>query len=159
MEKKDLYKLELTIFTIICLIIIGLLYIINVDAIVEGYNSSEWLFYVTLIEIFLIICISSMTSYIFHEWFKQEMLYFSDLPFLFGFTFLILIFGICIDLLFFLTFFTLGDTMTLILMKAREIMILLTVLPMVYLSLSMFLYDFSLKSKFEKLKKERRIFE
>ncbi|MFX1445707.1 MAG: hypothetical protein ACFFHV_20010 [Promethearchaeota archaeon] len=154
MERKDLYKLKLTISTILGLIVIGCFYIINVDAIVEGFSTTEGMIYVVLIEIFLIVCISSMTVYMFHEWFKQEMQYLSDLPFLFAAFFLFLVFGKILDLLFFLTFFTLGDLMTLLLMKARWLIGVLTVLPMLFLSIGMLLYYLSLKEKFDNLKNE-----
>jgi hypothetical protein len=161
MNKKDKIQLKLTIITISGLVIIGLLFMLNIKQIKDGYFLMITLygigsyFYAVMIELILIGCLSSMTIYIYREWFNQKEQYFSDIPFLFGAFFHVLVFGKLLDLLFFLTFFTIEEEMQLILMKARWLVGVLTVLPMLYLSLGMFLYYISLREKYPKFNDKR----
>lgn len=155
MNKKELYKLYLSLAAILGLIIVGLLYILNVDSVIKGYMETEGMIWVVVIIMFRVIVLFIGTFYIFKQWFGQEELYFSDLPFLFGILFFTLIIGKLLDLLFFITYFTLGFESTLFLMKIRFIVLVLTLIPMIYLSVGMILYYFSLKNKFENLKIEK----
>jgi hypothetical protein len=155
MKKKELYKLYISLATILGLIFVGILYIINIDSVVEGYIETEGMLWVVIIILIRICTLSIGSWYIFHQWFGQEEVYLSDLPFLFGILFFILIFGKLLDLLFFLTFFTLGLEGTILLMKIRFIVLILTLIPMIYLSIGMILYYFSLKNKYESLKEEK----
>ena len=88
--------------------------------------------------------------YLFHKWFKQEAQYLSDIPFLLGMFFLILIFGKAIDLLWDLTFFTFHDDIVLVFLKFRFFIIIFEVAPLLYLGMEIIF--FRLEDRFNKLK-------
>ena len=153
MTKKNMYKGLVSVSTILGIVACSVLYYLYYEPFYNGYMQTEGMFGVVLIILFRIILIFGITAYMFHEWFKQEMQYLSDLPFLFGTFFLILIFGKVLDLLFFVTFFTIDAS--LFIMKVRFFVAILTLIPMMYLSIGMILYYFSLKNKYEKLNNEK----
>ena len=90
----------------------------------------------------------------FHQWFKQEAQFLSDIPCLFGSFFLFLIFGKFVDLVFDLTFFTLEQETVLLLIKIRYIIIILNLIPMIFLGIEMIFYAISLKKEHKKLRNE-----
>ncbi|GAH00326.1 unnamed protein product, partial [marine sediment metagenome] len=75
-----------------------------------------------------------MTLIVFRQWFKQDKLHYSDISFLFGLFFLGLMFGKCLDLLYKLTYFTADNDNILILLKFRYILIILTIIPLIFIS-------------------------
>lgn len=155
MLKKNLYMGGIFFLAVLGSIMIVILYTINMKAIYQGYTQTEGTFEVVtliLIRIFLLI---GMTWTMFRKWYKQEDHYFADLPFLFGLFFFFLIYGKFLDLLFDLTFFILEEQMVLFLLKIRFFVVILTLFPMIYLSIGMFLYNLSLKEKHEKLHVEK----
>jgi hypothetical protein len=91
------------------------------------------------------------------QWFKQEEQYFSDLPFLFGLFFLLLVFGKALDMYNAFIFFQVGELMVLIITKIRFIIMILDFLPMIYLSIGMILFSLSLKEKNRSLRDEKRL--
>lgn len=101
--------------------------------------------YITLISAVILLIIA---FYIFNQWFKQEQQYLSDIPFLFGFFFLVYSFGKALDLLTYLVYFKIGKDEWLLIIKIRYFVVITTFLPMIYLSMAMFLFYLSLKDKF-----------
>lgn len=130
----------------------SLMYLTEINRTLNHVEGAWTVLIVILIKIGIL---TGMTSYVLHQWFKQEIQYLSDIPFLFGLFFLFLIFGKFFDLLFFLTYFTLDEANSLFLLKTRFFMAILTLFPMMFLSIGMLLYYLSLKDKFKKLKSEK----
>lgn len=155
MIKKNLYMGVISLLAVLGTIMITILYAINMSAIYDGYTQTEGIFEVVILILIRIFLLAGMTWVMFRKWYKQEDHYFADLPFLFGLFFFFLIFGKFLDLLFDLTFFTLEKDMVLFLLKIRFFVVILTLFPMIYLSIGMFLYNLSLKEKHEKLHVEK----
>lgn len=155
MLKKNLYMGVIFLFAVLGSIMIVILYAINMTAIHQGYKQTEGIVEVVTIILIRIFLLTGMTWTMFRKWYKQDDHYFADLPLLFGLFFFILIFGKLLDLLFDLTFFILEKEMVLFLLKIRFFVVILTLLPMIYLSIGMFLYNLSLKEKHEKLRVEK----
>ena len=155
MLKKKLYMVVNSLLEVLGTIMITILYAINMSAIYDGYTQTEGIFEVVILILIRIFLLAGMTWVMFRKWYKQEDHYFADLPFLFGLFFFFLIFGKFLDLLFDLTFFTLEKDMVLFLLKIRFFVVILTLFPMIYLSIGMFLYNLSLKEKHEKLRVEK----
>ena len=145
----------ISLLAVLGTIMITILYAINMSAIYDGYTQTEGIFEVVILILIRIFLLAGMTWVMFRKWYKQEDHYFADLPFLFGLFFFFLIFGKFLDLLFDLTFFTLEKDMVLFLLKIRFFVVILTLFPMIYLSIGMFLYNLSLKEKHEKLRVEK----
>jgi len=117
--------------------------IVNSIATVEGI----WDFIiVTLIRICIV---TGMALFMIRKWFKQEEQYLSDLPFLFGVFFLILIFAKLLDILYGLTFYTAEPDAVFSIIKIRFLIAIVNLLPMLYLSIGMLLYYLSLKEKYK----------
>lgn len=155
MLKKQLYKCLIIAIIITGVISILTLFVIYTSEINQSLNNVEGAWIVLFIILFRIAILSGMTFYVFQKWFKQEAQYLSDLPSLFGFFFLFLIFGKFLDLLFDLTYFTLEDDGVLFILKIRFFIAVLTLFPMIFLSLGMLLYYLSLKNKYKKLNNEK----
>ncbi len=156
MDKKKNYKRIISLGVILGIIVIFSIYWVNISIIIRAYNEVDGMVGVVLIILIRIVILSVSAAYVFHVWFKQEKQYLSDLPFLFGLFFLLLIFGKFIDLLFDLTFFYYNEEEILTLIKIRYIIIIFNVAPMIYLSIGMILYSLSLKEKYEKYINEKR---
>jgi len=154
MIKKNIFMGIILLLAVLGTIMISILYVINLEAIYEGYQTKGMFEVVILISI-RILLLTGMTWTMFRKWYKQEDHYLADLPFLFGLFFFFLIFGKLLDLLFDLTFFTLEKEMVLFLLKIRFFVAILTLFPMMYLSIGMILYNLSLKEKHEKLRVEK----
>ncbi len=93
--------------------------------------------------------------YMLYKWFKQEKQFLSDLPILFAIFFLLLTFGKMLDLFFDLTYTYFIDSLNLLVIKIRFFIIIFTVLPLIYLSITMILFRLSLNEKFQKLRDEK----
>ncbi|MFX1315011.1 MAG: hypothetical protein ACFE9T_04055 [Promethearchaeota archaeon] len=151
--KRRLFKYTLFSSVNLSIISVLILYYLNLALIIKAFSDYEGAFEVVLI-IFLRIVILSITAfYLFNKWFKQEAMYLSDIPFLLGLFFLILIFGKAIDLLWDLTFFTFNDSMVLLFLKIRFFIIILEVAPLLYLGLEIIF--FRLEDRFIKLRDKR----
>jgi len=155
MTKKQLFKCLIIVIIITGIISIFTLFTIYTSEINRSLTNVEGAWASLFIILFRIAILSGMTFYVFQKWFKQEAQYLSDLPSLFGFFFLFLIFGKFLDMLFYLTYFTLEDDEVLLLLKVHFFIAILTLFPMIYLSLGMILYYFSLKNKYKKLNNEK----
>lgn len=149
-SKKGLYQLSLIICIILAIIGVSILYYINWALIIQAFQDYEGAFEVVLIISIRIIILIITAFYLFHKWFKQEAQYLSDIPFLLGLFFLILLFGKVIDLLWDLTFFTFNDDIVLLFLKFRFFIIIFEVAPLIYLGLEIIF--FRLEDRFQKLK-------
>lgn len=143
--------------TILLGILIGVmgiisLFIIYSSEVIDSLNNIQGAWFILIIILIKIGILSGMVFYLFIQWFKQEKQYLSDIPFLFGLFFLFLIFGKFLDILFNLTFFTLDEESVLFLLKVRYFVAILTLFPMMYLSIGMIIYYLSLKERFKKLR-------
>jgi len=161
LNKTLLYKYMLSLFFTVCIIGILGLYIYYAAEVLESLRieGAVIIVFITLIRAFILLIIA---FYIFNQWFKQEQQYLSDIPFLFGFFFLVYSFGKALDLLTYLVYFKIGKDEWLILIKIRYFVVITTFLPMIYLSMAMFLFYLSLKEKFlifkiSKLKEKENI--
>ena len=154
-QNKRFYNSTILLGIIVAIALIALLYFFSWSLIVESYFENEGALGVVLVILCRIGIVSGMTIYTFHQWFKQEEQYFSDIPFLFGMFFLFLIFGKSLDLFNNFIRFELDENLVLLVFKARYIISVLDLLPMIYLSMDMLLFSLSLKKKFEKLTKEK----
>ncbi|MFX1418468.1 MAG: hypothetical protein ACFE9N_06060, partial [Promethearchaeota archaeon] len=152
-NKKQLYKYSLIGSVILGSIGVFIAYFINFSLIVIAfaeYEGALWVFLIILIRILLltIICI-----YLFNKWFKQEAQYLSDIPFLLGMFFIIILFGKAFDLLWDFTFFTFSDELVLLFLKFRYFMIIFEVAPLFYLGFEIIF--FRLEDKFSRLKDKK----
>ena len=154
-QNKKIYLSTILLGIITGITLIALLYFFSWSLIVESYFENEGALGVVLAIVSRIGIVAVMTLYTFHQWFKQEEQYFSDIPFLFGMFFLFLIFGKSLDLFNNFVYFKLDENLVLLVFKARYIISVLDLFPMIYLSMDMLLFSLSLKKKFVKLTKEK----
>ena len=154
-KSKSSYLLALILSVILGIVAVTLLYLMNLDLIIDSYNSQEGALGVLLIISFRILIVAGMAIYTFFQWFKQEEQYFSDIPFLFGLFFLLLIFGKLLDLFNDFVYHELDEDLILLVFKTRYIIAILDLLPMIYLSLNMILFSLSIKKKTGKLTNEK----
>ncbi|MHA1883541.1 MAG: hypothetical protein ACXAAI_04260 [Promethearchaeota archaeon] len=156
-QKKKFYLATLLSSVILGIILITLLYSFSWAIIIDSYTEYNGALGVVLVITSRIGIVTGMTVYTFIQWFKQEEQYFSDLPFLFGLFFLLLVFGKALDMYNAFIFFQVGEIMVLIITKLRFIIMILDFLPMIYLSIGMILFSLSLKEKNRSLRDEKRL--
>lgn len=156
MNQKNFCKLTLAISIIVGIFLILLMYLTYSSLIWGSLAQDDGMIILSVIILIRITNLALAASYMFHKWFNQEEQFFSDLPFLFGLFFLILTFGKAIDLIWDLIFFSINDETILFLLKIRFIIIVFTAAPMLYLSIGMMLYYFSLNDRFNSIKKEKK---
>ena len=147
---KRLYKTLLLSSILIGIICICCVYLFTLPLVIRAFTDYEGALQVVLIISARIIILSIISYYLFHKWFKQEAQYLSDIPFLLGLFFLILLFGKAIDLLWDLTFFTFSDDIVLLFLKFRFFIIIFEVAPLLYLGMEIIF--FRLEDRFTKLK-------
>jgi len=145
---KKLYKQIISLSIFAGLICILCLYLITLPIILN--NLVEGILQIVLIISARIVILSITTFYLFLKWFRQEAQYLSDIPFLLGLFFLILIFGKFIDLHWDLTFFLYDEATVLFYLKFRFILIIIEVAPLLYLGLEIIF--FRVEDRFSKLK-------
>ena len=150
---KRLYKTLLLSSLLIGSIFMSSLYLFSLPLITQAFSDYEGALQIVLIIFARIFILSVISYYLFHKWFRQEAQYLSDIPFLLGMFFLILVFGKGIDLLWDLTFFTLKDEVVLLLLKFRFFIIIFEVAPLLYLGMEIIF--FRLEDRFNKLKDKR----
>ncbi|MGV9173179.1 MAG: hypothetical protein ACOC35_11515 [Promethearchaeia archaeon] len=122
-----------------------------------SYNFSktpEELTIIIVVIIFRIFIMAGMTLFLFHRWFSQERMYFTDLTFLVGLYCYILIIGKSFDIFWVASSDWSYEILALTLLKVRYILILITMLPILYLGLGILLY--SLSFRYNKLTEEYR---
>ncbi len=156
-QKKKFYLATLLSSVILGIVLITLLYSFSWAIIIDSYTEYNGALGVVLVITSRIGIVTGMTVYTFIQWFKQEEQYFSDLPFLFGLFFLLLVFGKALDMYNAFIFFQVGEIMVLIITKLRFIIMILDFLPMIYLSIGMILFSLSLKEKNRSLRDEKRL--
>lgn len=156
-QKKKVYFSIILLCIGIGVLLLTLLYYFSWSFIIESYIEIDGALGVIIIILSRIIIVSGMAFFIFLQWFKQEDQYFSDLPFLFGLFFLLLVFGKAFDLLIDFIFYQVEEVVVLILTKIRFMIMILDFLPMIYLSIGMILFSFSLKEKFRSLRNEKSL--
>jgi hypothetical protein len=149
-NRSKLYKFGLIIGTLLAMIAVFLVYLFNYNLIILAFQSYEGALEVVIVISIRILLLIIICLYLFGKWFKQEAQYLSDIPFLLGLFFLILVFGKAIDLFWNLTFFTFNDFIVLLLIKIRYFIIVVEVAPLIYLGLEIIF--FRLEDRFTKLK-------
>lgn len=154
-NRKNLYLFVLLLGIVLGVLSIVFLYAQNWKIIIESFKTHEGSFGVVFIISSRMLILSGMAFYTFIKWFKQEEHYFSDLPFLFGLFFLLLVFGKALDLFNDFIYFQLEESIVLVLLKVRFFILILDLLPMIYLSSEMILFSFSLRPRFKKLTNEK----
>ena len=153
LNKKRLYQFSLLVTIILGTLSVFFVFFVNYQLIVKAFIEYEGALQVVLIISLRILLLSIITFYLFNKWFKQEAQYLSDIPFLLGMFFFILVFGKAIDLFWDLTFFTFNDALVLLLVKIRYFIIIFEVAPLIYLGFEIIL--FRLEDKFVKLKDKK----
>ena len=154
-QKKKAYFSIILLCIGIGILLLTILYYFSWSFVIESYIEIDGALGVVVVILSRIIIVSGMTFFIFLQWFKQEDQYFSDLPFLFGLFFLLLVFGKAFDLLIDFIFYQVDEIVVMLLTKIRFIIMILDFLPMIYLSIGMILFSFSLKEKFKSLSNEK----
>ncbi|MFW9826677.1 MAG: hypothetical protein ACFFEY_03545 [Candidatus Thorarchaeota archaeon] len=153
LNNKHLYIYSIIISISISSILVFVLYFINFPLIVKAFAEYEGAHEVVLTISIRIILLSIISIYLFNKWFKQEAQYLSDIPFLLGMFFLILLFGKAVDLFWDLTFFTFSDNLVLLFLKFRFFIIIFEVAPLIYLGFEIIF--FRLEDRFLKLKDKK----
>ena len=148
-RKKLYYQIIILLCIIVSVIIISIAFIFNISLIKQALIDYPSAISIVLL-IFIRIGIVSITAiYLFKKWFMQDQQYLSDIPFLLGLFFLILVFGKLVDLLWDLTFYYLSDDIVLVFLKIRFFIIIFEVAPLIYLGLEIVL--FSMEERYPKL--------
>jgi len=155
MNQKNQYKLILFLSILTGFISVTILYFLNLQTIIQAYNDIQGMDLVVIIVLVRILILFGSSMYMLYKWFKQEKQFISDLPILFALFFLLLTFGKMIDLFFDFTYSYFIESLNLLVIKIRYFIIIFTVLPLIYLSITMILFRLSLMDKFQKLKDEK----
>ncbi len=155
MKQKTQYKLILLVSILAGFISVFTLYFLNLPTIIQAYNDIQGMDLVVIIVLVRILILFGSSMYMLYKWFKQEKQFLSDLPILFAIFFLLLTFGKMIDLFFDFTYSYFIDSLNLLVIKIRYFIIIFTVLPLIYLSITMILFRLSLMDKFQKLRNEK----
>lgn len=153
LSKKRLYQYGILVGVIIGSVGVFFLYLVNYSLILKALAEYDGAFQVVLTISLRIILLIIISVYLFNKWFKQEAQYLSDIPFLLGMFFLILLFGKAIDIVWDLTFFTFSKDVILFFLKFRFIIIIFEVAPLIYLGFEIIF--FRLEDRFPKLKNNR----
>jgi len=154
MKQKNQYKLILLFSILLGFILVFILYFLNLSIITQAYNEIHGMDLVVIIVLVRIVILFGSSMYMVYKWFSQEKQFLSDLPLLFALFFLLLTFGKMIDLFFNFTYRYFVESLNLLVIKIRFFIIIFTVLPLIYLSITMILFSLSLRDKFQKLKDE-----
>ena len=133
------------------------LYCMNISLIIKSLLEIEGIWMAVIVISIRISLLTIMTIYVFNKWFKQEKLYLSDIPHLFGLFLLLLTFGKVLDLFWNLTYFSFNQEFVLILLKIRYFIAILGLIPLMYLSIVMLFYSLSLREGFVKLNDKKYV--
>jgi hypothetical protein len=156
-EKRLKYLLILLICICICIVGIFLLYLINLDIIRLTITTVDGALLVLIALIIRICVLACMTTYLFIRWSKQEELYTADLPFLFGMFFLILIFGKLLDILTNFLFPSVSTEVYLFYLKIRQLVVIGTLAPMIFLSIMMIIIFLQASGKIKKYTESKKV--
>jgi hypothetical protein len=155
MNQKNQYKLVLFLSILGGFMTVLFLYLLNLSTIIQAFNNIQGMDLVVIILLIRILILFGSSMYMLYKWFKQEKQFLSDLPILFALFFLLLTFGKIWDLFFDLTYTYFIESLNLLVIKIRFFLIIFTVLPLIYLSITMILFRLSLTEKFQKLRDEK----
>jgi len=160
MEKRQKYLLILIISVCFGILAISLLYIINLDVMATTITTIDGAFPVLIALIVRITVLVGMAIYLFNRWFSQEEIYTSDLPFLFGMFFTLLAFGKLLDILTNFLYPSVATDIYLMYLKIRQLSVIGTLAPMVFLSIMMIIIFLQANGKIKKYNdpRERNIF-
>ncbi|MFX1446051.1 MAG: hypothetical protein ACFFHV_21795, partial [Promethearchaeota archaeon] len=111
------------------------LYIFFFTAISSSLNQYEGMWSITIFILIRIIITIGMMIYAFWQWNIQKKLNFENIDFLIGLFFLGLVYGKLINLLYILTFYTINENTSLIILKFRYVLIVLTAAPLISLGM------------------------
>ena len=156
MNKKEKYQWILIISIILGSVAMVIGFLLYTAQINQAYATVEGIQMVLIITLIKASVIGGMAFIMIRKWFKQEEQYLSDLPFLFGMFFLILVFAKFLDILISFNYYTLEEDSLLVLVKIRYFIMIFDLFPMIYLSVGMILYYLSLKTRFSELDKNER---
>ncbi len=125
-------------------ILIFSLYMYYSKGIVEAYESSPELTFVTIMILIRIIVMFFFSAYMFKKWFSQEKRYLKNIPFLVGLFFYFGAVGKCLDILLYIYYNSpyLVEEELLFLTKIRYFLIIITFIPLLFLGLRPVIYNF-----------------
>ncbi|KKM85050.1 hypothetical protein LCGC14_1293030 [marine sediment metagenome] len=146
MKSRKIFYLLMVLF-FFGLLLVFYIYYCNWDYFLDTIANEEGsLIVITIIGIRILV-LTGMMAILFKKWFEQEVQYLSDIPFLFGLFFLILVFGKLIDLFYNIMYFHLTDTLFLIILKFRFILMWLNMIPLFLMTFEIWLFSLSLKNR------------
>ena len=124
-------------------ILIFSLYMYYSKGIVEAYENSPELTFVTMMILIRIIAMLFFSAYMFKKWFAQEKRYLKNIPFLVGLFFYFGAVGKCLDILLYMYYNSpyLVEEELLFLTKIRYLFIVINFLPMLTLGLRPLIYN------------------
>ena len=157
MEKRRIYLLILIIGICIGIMAIILLYLINLDVMATTITTIDGAFLVLIALIVRISVLAGMAIYLFIRWFSQEEIYTSDLPFLFGMFFLILMYGKMLDILTNFLYPSVASDIYLMYLKIRQLSVIGTLAPMIFLSIMMIFTLLQVNGKIKKYNDSKKI--
>ena len=150
MQTRGKYLLALVLGVSIGFICIVILYLINLNIVIETFATVEGASIVLLAYIIRISILACMAIYLFKRWFMQEKMYTSDLPFLFGMFFLFLVFGKLLEMLSNFMYPVVAQDVFLFYLKIRQLVIIATLAPMIFLSIMMTIIFLQANGKIKK---------
>ncbi|MBD3211217.1 MAG: hypothetical protein GF311_01320 [Candidatus Lokiarchaeota archaeon] len=157
MRKESKYKILLILPFLIGFVIISSLYYYYLEEILITFSvltiEAVILAIITSIRIIIVIFCG---SFLLKQWFNQDEFYLSDLPFLTGLFFLILIPAKFLDLLSAYIGNIVSPESLLFLLKIRFILAIINLMPMIYLSIGIVLFYFSLNEKYSSLMDKKK---
>ncbi len=146
MRSRQIFYLLMVIF-VFGLLLVFYIYYCNWDYFLDTIANEEGSLIVITIIAIRILVLTGMMAILFKKWFEQEVQYLSDIPFLFGLFFLILVFGKLIDLFYNVMYFHLTDMLFLIILKFRFILMWLNMIPLFLMTFEIWLFSLSLKDR------------
>ena len=154
-EKKRKFRMYLIIVVLVILISYTVLFTLFWELLGGVLIASEILWVGFIISLSKVIILALMSFYIFRRWFKQDAIFTSDAYFLFGSFFWILVSGKILDIFWNLGFVgeVLDMNYLLLLLKIRFAIVILTIVPILFVSLEAILTFVNLYKKKEMSKK------
>ncbi|TFF95954.1 MAG: hypothetical protein EU547_06935 [Promethearchaeota archaeon] len=156
MDKRQKYLLGLFLSFLFILLVIAVLYYYFLETILLSWEATQGIIQVTILTTIKIITVSIIGLYLIKQWFKQEDLYLSDLPFLTGLFFLILVPAKFLDLLSAFIKDYVIDPIFLTIVKLRFFLAILNLVPMIFLSIGMILFYLSLNENKNRFKDKNK---
>ncbi len=154
-KKKRKFSLYLLTVVIITLVSYTILFTLFWELLGSVLIASEILWIGFIICLSKVIILALMSFYIFRRWFKQDAIFTSDAYFLFGSFFWILVSGKILDIFWNLGFLGgLDENYLLFLLKIRFAIVILTIVPILFVSLEAILTFVNLYKKKEMNKKQ-----